>query len=65
MIKVVTFNDDYSLEEDTIRKDGEEYYGYEFPVLNEYLKQGYSIKDWKMKAIDNKMFWTFILEELV
>lgn len=36
---------------------------YESPVLENFLKDGWTIKDWKMAKSRNGSDWTFILEK--
>lgn len=36
---------------------------YESPVLEKFLNEGWTIKDWKMAKSRNGSDWTFILEK--
>lgn len=37
---------------------------YESPILEKFLSEGWTIKDWKMAKSRNGSDWTFILEKL-
>ena len=69
MIKVLVFNSDESLKENEFDIYDEDYernrsYNYfDFPSLNKFLREGWIIKDWKMKSDHNDIYWTFILED--
>ena len=36
---------------------------FDFPALNKFLEDGWTIKDWKMKSDNSDMCWTFILKK--
>ena len=37
---------------------------YESPILEKFLNEGWTIKDWQMAKSKNGSDWTFILEKL-
>jgi len=40
-----------------------DYAYYESPILEKFLNEGWTIKDWKMAKSKNGSDWTFILEK--
>lgn len=70
MIKVLVFNSNDSLKENIFNIYDEDYekwttYNYfYFPVLNKFLKDGWTIKEWKIKSDNSDIYWTFILEKV-
>lgn len=63
MIKVITI-DGYSWEKHRINNDKDpNLYWYESPILEKFINEGWTIKDWKFAKSRNGSDWTFILEK--
>lgn len=67
MIKVITINDncwDVGLYKTSDEYETDRKYAYESSILNEFLNNGWIIKDWKMcQSGSVYRTWTFILEK--
>lgn len=61
MIKIINI-DEYCWENIESDKDPNLCW-YESPVLNKFLNDGWTIKDWKFGKSKNGSDWTFILEK--
>lgn len=68
MIKVITLTANawdigvYKTKDENIPENNRKYV-YESSVLNEFLNDGWTIKDWKMISGNSTRTWTFILEK--
>lgn len=68
MTKVITFTADtwdievYKTKDESIPENNRKYV-YESSVLNEFLNDGWTIKDWNMISGNSVRTWTFILEK--
>lgn len=64
MIKVIRITGDaWESHKINPNKDPNLYYWCESPVLEKFINEGWTIKDWKMAKSKNGTDWTFIMEK--